>query len=110
MNSKQKGKRGELELCHELTERGYPARRGQQYNGADGSADILCERLYDYHIECKRTERFQIYEAMKQATTDALKRNKTPVVMHRKNKGEWMVVMPLRSFLDMVEETKGWMK
>ena len=33
MNSRQKGKRGELELAKVLREHGYETRRGQQYSG-----------------------------------------------------------------------------
>lgn len=42
MNSRDKGKRGERELAAILKEYGYnEARRGQQYCGADGSADVI---------------------------------------------------------------------
>lgn len=36
MNSRNKGKNGELELASILREYGYNARRGQQYCGANG--------------------------------------------------------------------------
>lgn len=104
MNSKQKGKRGELELAHYLTEHGFPAERAQQYKGGQESADISCPDLSDFHIECKRTERFNIYEAMEQAERDA--GWKTPVVMHKRNRGEWLAVMPLRFLVAMVKEAK----
>ena len=38
MNSKHKGKRGELEVAAILREHGYDARRGQQYSGASGDS------------------------------------------------------------------------
>lgn len=53
VNSKQKGKRGELEAAKMLTELGYPARRSQQYAGYAGTADILCDALDGIHIEVK---------------------------------------------------------
>lgn len=55
MNSREKGKRGERELAGELRRHGYDARRGQQYCGANGDADVV--GLSGLHIECKRVER-----------------------------------------------------
>ena len=55
MNSREKGKRGERELAGELRRHGYDARRGQQYCGANGDADVV--GLPGLHIECKRVER-----------------------------------------------------
>lgn len=52
MNSREKGKRGERELAGELRRHGYDARRGQQYCGANGDADVV--GLPGLHIECKR--------------------------------------------------------
>ena len=58
MNSRQKGKKGELELAKVLRGYGYPARRGQQYSGANGDADVV--GLPHVHIECKRVEALNI--------------------------------------------------
>ena len=42
MNSRRKGKRGELCVAHFLKENfGLNARRGQQYCGANGDADVV---------------------------------------------------------------------
>ena len=38
---REKGKRGELELAKIFREYGYDARRGQQYCGAAGNADVI---------------------------------------------------------------------
>jgi len=56
MNSKRKGKRGELELAKKLKEYGFSARRGQQYSGIGGD-DVV--GLDGVHIECKRAERLR---------------------------------------------------
>ena len=58
MNSKRKGKRGELELAKKLKECGFSARRGQQYSGIGGD-DVV--GLDGIHIECKRSERLNVY-------------------------------------------------
>ena len=41
MNSRAKGKRGELELSRALGEYGYGCRRSVQYSGASGDADVV---------------------------------------------------------------------
>ena len=49
MNSRNKGKAGELELSKVLKTYGYDTRRGQQYCGANGDADVV--GLPHIHIE-----------------------------------------------------------
>ncbi len=103
MNSRQKGKRGELELSHLLRQYGYDTRRGQQYNGADGSADVI--GLPGVHCECKRTERLNVYEAVQQAQRDA-RSGEMPAVFHRKNRGPWLVTMPLTDWLKLYQKAE----
>lgn len=97
MNSRQKGKRGELEWSHWLTERGHPARRSQQYSGTAGTSDVTCDSLGAFHLEVKRTERLALYPAMAQAERDAA--GKVPVVAYRANRGGWVVVMRAEDWL-----------
>lgn len=92
MNSRDKGKRGELELAHWLAERGHDARRGQQFSGGDDSPDVVCPSLAHIHIECKRTEAGNPYVWLAQAIRDAGP-TKIPVVFHRRNDAEWVVVL-----------------
>ena len=40
-NGREKGARGERELARKLREYGYHSRRGQQYSGANGDADVV---------------------------------------------------------------------
>ena len=40
-SQREKGKRGERELAGLLREYGYDCRRGQQYCGASGDADVV---------------------------------------------------------------------
>jgi len=100
-NSRQKGKRGELELSHFLTDRGVPARRGQQFSGSGDSPDVVAE-LPGMHIECKRTERFQLYPALEQATFDTTGTTKMPIVFHRSSRKPWTVVIWAEDFLKLV--------
>lgn len=69
MNSNNKGKNGERELATILREYGYDSRRGQQYCGSNGDADVV--GLPGVHIECKRVERLNIYDAIEQSKNDA---------------------------------------
>lgn len=95
-NGKRKGKEGELELAHKLKEYGYDTKRSVQYNGKDGQADVL--GLPDIHIECKRVEKLNIYDAIAQAKRDA-KNDDKPAVFHRKNRCNWLVTMELDEFM-----------
>lgn len=101
MNSKDKGSRGERELASKLKEYGFDCRRGQQYCGANGDADVV--GLDGIHIECKRTERLSLYDALAQAKSDA-KEGQMPVVMHRKNHCEWVVIQPLSDWIELYKE------
>lgn len=97
MNSREKGKAGELELARILREYGYTARRGQQYSGVNGDADVV--GIPGLHIECKRVEKLNIHDAMQQAVRDA-REGEIPVVMHRKNRAEWLATVRLSDWLN----------
>lgn len=96
MNSRQKGARGERELAEKLREYGYETRRGQQYSGANGDADVV--GIPGIHIECKRVEKLNLDDALAQSVRDA-RDAEIPVVMHRKNRTEWKVTMLLDDFM-----------
>lgn len=102
MNSRAKGATGERELARKLREFGYDARRGQQYSGINGDADVL--GLQGVHIECKRVEKLNIDDALSQSIRDA-KENEIPVVMHRKNHTEWKVTMRLEDWIKLYRES-----
>ena len=101
INSREKGKTGERELANKLKEYGYDCRRGQQYCGANGDADVV--GLDGIHIECKRTERLSLYDALAQAKHDA-REGEMPVVIHRKNNAEWVVIQPLSDWIELYKE------
>lgn len=97
INSRQKGAAGERELSKILREAGFSeCRRGQQYCGANGDADVV--GLDDIHIECKRVEKLNIDDALAQAVRDK-KENEYAVVFHRKNHTKWKVTFSLEDFL-----------
>lgn len=103
---RDKGKRGELELAHKINDllNKYGAcldtqvQRSQQFSGKAGDADL--RGLFGVYIECKRVERLNLHEAYAQAKAD----NKTsalPVVMFRRDRGEWMACLSLEDFMRM---------
>lgn len=94
-------KKGERELAAILKSYGYEdSRRGQQYCGSNGDADVV--GLPGIHIECKRVEKLNIYDAVEQSKNDA-RTGEMPVVMHRKNRKEWLVTMPLDDWMELYE-------
>lgn len=91
VNSRSKGKKGELEWKDFLRNTlGIDARRGQQRAGSPDSPDVV-SGLGGVHWEVKRVEALNIMDAVRQAVRDA--GDKIPVVAHRKNKQDWLVTV-----------------
>lgn len=101
VNSRQKGAKFERTLANKLKEYGYDCRRGQQYCGANGDADVI--GLPGIHIEAKAVERLNIYDAMAQSKHDA-KEGEIPVVIHKKNRCNILVTMELPEFMAIYRE------
>lgn len=115
INSREKGKRGELEIAHLLSAYGYECRRNQQFSGANGDADVV--GLPGIHLEIKRTEKLNIDKALQQSIrdnyADELRQGTDliPVVMHRSNddrkkdstKGVWKVTLTLKDFMKIYQ-------
>ncbi|MDO4264106.1 MAG: hypothetical protein Q4C67_07900 [Deinococcus sp.] len=100
VNSREKGKRGELEFAQALTKRGHPARRGQQFAGGGDSPDVVCESLPGIHWEVKRTQACALPHAAEvlhweaQAQRDAAP-NRLPAIAHRWDGCRTWFVRPL---------------
>ena len=97
VNSRRKGKDGELEVARILRDHGYDSRRGCQYSGGPDSPDVT--GLPGYHIEVKRTNAFKMYDALAQSERDA-REDEIPIVIHRPDRKDWVVVMRLEDFLE----------
>lgn len=102
MNSKQKGKRGELEWASFCRQHGYDCRRTAQYCGNTGDASDVVG-LPGIHQEVKRVERLNIEEAMSQAVRDS-QGSEIPVVAHRKNGQGWLVTMRAEDWFSLYRE------
>lgn len=115
INSREKGKRGELEIAKLLQAYGYDTKRSQQFCGANGDADIV--GLPGIHCEIKRVEKLNIDKALRQSIDDTyadeLRQgiDLIPVVMHRSNddrkkdstKGVWKVTLTLKDFMKLYQ-------
>lgn len=95
-NSRDKGARGERELASVLRQHGYDCRRGVQYQGGPESPDVV--GLPHIHIECKRVEHLNIYDAIDQSRRDSGPKD-LPAVFHRKNNCDWLVTMRLDDWM-----------
>lgn len=98
--SREKGKRGERQVAALFREYGFDAHRGQQYHGGPDSPDVV--GVPGLHIEVKRTERLNLYDALAQAKRDA--GEDLPVVIHRKNDSEWVVILSFDDFMKLYRE------
>jgi len=93
MNSRNKGARGEREAAAALVaELGCCAERGVQRSGSPDSPDVRTS-VEGLHFEVKRVERGSVHIWMEQAISDA--GDQCPVVMHRKNRTEWLITVRL---------------
>ena len=106
VNSRRKGKAGELEACHALnTIFDCNAHRGQQHSGTPDSPDIK-HSMGGIHFEVKRCERLSVYVAMEQAIGDA--DNGIPAVLHRRNGKGWLVVVRLEDMEMLRQVLNDW--
>ena len=111
MNSRSKGKRGELEFAKYIVEQfdginieGEPVtcRRGQQFRGGLEQPDVITN--LPCHFEVKRTERLRLYDAVDQAVRDG---GDMAVVAHKANHRPWLAIMPMDKFLDFLADRVG---
>ena len=102
VNSRAKGASFERTLASKLREYGYDCRRGQQYCGANGDADVV--GLPGIHIEAKACEQMRLYDWMSQAKRDSEGTGRLPAVFHKKNYAEILVTMRLDDFMILYAE------
>lgn len=100
INSKMKGKSGELECAERLRQAtGLGFRRSQQYSGHE-VGDVVSSHLPSWHIEVKRGKRILLNKAMEQALHDK-KDCQIPVVCHRRDREEWLVTCRMKDLVEM---------
>lgn len=101
VNSREKGAAYERHCASLFRTYGYKARRGQQYCGANGDADVV--GVPGIHIECKAVERLNLYDAIAQAKRDA-KEGELSVVIHKKNYCQDLVTMEFEQWIELFKE------
>ena len=111
INSKRKGKKGELYVVNRFKEEGYDCNRTAQFKGNTGRADDI-EGIDYIHAEVKFVEKLNLMEAMNQAVRDSLAsdRKAMPTVFHKKNYHELMVTMRFTDWIKLYNEYYSSMK
>ena len=100
-NSCKKGKRGEVEAAEKMSAAlGIELRRSKQSRGSE-EADL--EGLKGVHCEVKRVEAFHLWVALQQAKDDC-KPGDVPVVLHRKNRTPWVLVVEVDRLVELVDK------
>ena len=112
MNSRSKGKRGELSFAKYVVEQfrgvtinngeSVEARRGQQFCGGEDSPDVITN--LPIHFEVKNTNRLRIHPAMEQAIRDG---GDKAVVAFKANHKPWLAILPMDSFLKLIADQIG---
>ena len=95
INSRRKGKVGELEArdhWNRLLPKAH-ARRSQQHSGTESASDLISPGTPNLWLEVKRVERLNLDAVL--TTSREQCGALVPVILHRKNGGEWMVSFPL---------------
>tara|TARA_R110000822_G_scaffold12119_2_gene43855 strand:+ start:1020 stop:1364 length:345 start_codon:yes stop_codon:yes gene_type:complete len=105
INSRSKGKRGELEWRDFLKVRGYEARRGQQFAGGGESPDVI-SNVEGVHWEVKRVEAGNPYNWLRQASDDCatVDDRLIPIVAHKRNKQDWICVLRASDLVQLLKE------
>lgn len=101
VNSRKKGASYERHVAGLFKSEGYDARRGQQFCGINGDADVI--GIPGIHIECKAVERLNLYDWMAQAKRDA-REGEIPVVIHKKNYCADLVTMEFENWIKLYRE------
>lgn len=105
-NSRQKGKRGELDAADTLRRLfSWTARRTQQFKGTSDSSDVEVAETPDAFWEVKREEHLNVFKALATAVAEA--GPKLPILLHRRNKTEWLLTIRLVDLVRLSEVVRS---
>lgn len=96
INSRRKGKTGELEAAETLRLLfGWTTRRTQQFaaNADADSADLRVEQTPQLFWEVKRVQRLNVPKTIRTAAAQCGRR--VPVLMHRPDRSDWLLTIRL---------------
>lgn len=99
--SRRKGAAGELEVIEVLRAHGWPLAHRNFDSGSAGGGDIA-RGPAGVHLECKRTERAEIWQWIAQALRDTQATTDIPVVAFRRSHAGWWACLPLDELLSLL--------
>lgn len=99
INSRQKGASYERHVAKLIRDYGYDAERGCQHSGGKDSPDVKCS-MDGIHWECKKVEKLNIWNALKQAQRDAGD-DEMPAVVFSRNRERDYVAVAFDDFMKM---------
>lgn len=100
--SRDKGKRGELELAHIFTDAGLPMKR--KLVDADGQEDGDLENDLNLYIEGRYRERWDIPTWLREIAAEA--KGRDWILAFRKNHMDWHVALPLTDYIQLLKEAR----
>ncbi len=103
LHSRNKGKRGEREVRDLFRDRGFEARRGQQFAGSPDSPDVVVPDMPWLLVESKFVEKLDLHKAMIQAVQDS-GGLKVPAIFHKKSRTDWLVTMTVDDWFNLIIE------
>lgn len=104
INSRQKGATGEREYAQHLRDNGFAEARRDGQQGHGGCAeDPDVRNVPGLHVEVKRVEAGNPYVWLDQSIRDAGTSGRTPIVAHRRNRHDWIVVLRSSDFLKIYQ-------
>lgn len=96
--SRDKGARGEREVCAVFRAAGFDCDRVPNSGGLRLKGDLYGS--LPVHVEVKRAERLRVTEWLAQAEGEC--GDRVPVVAFRQNGGRWYAVLPLEDLADLL--------
>ena len=102
-NSRQKGKRGELQLAKKFKEYGIEAYRSQQYSGHHQKGDPDLKGTPGLHVEVKWQQKQELEKWLAQAKNDCSS-DKLPILSHKRNNEGWKITMDFDTFMSLYRE------
>lgn len=73
-------------------------------SGIDIKLSSLARKLFPYAVECKNTEKLNLFEAWNQATANAEKENLSPLLIVKKNRTKAVMVMDAEHGFSLLQE------
>lgn len=94
---------GLVRLLFKLSENDVrPAIMGE--SGTDIKLSSLARSRFPFAVECKNTEKINVYEFWKQATTNADRENLIPLLVVKRNRELPLAVMDLNDLFELLAE------